>query len=53
MPAQMKPIETKILDGIPITEERDHYFSYRILATEIKDIEKCRNVMLILPKLKM
>ena len=44
MPAQMKPIETEILDVIPMTEECDHYFSYRILAMEIKDIEKCRNV---------
>ena len=44
MPAQIKPVETEILDEISITEERDHYFSYRILATEIKDIEHCRNV---------
>ena len=52
MPAQMMPIETEILDGIPITEEHNHYFSYRILATEIKDIEKCRNVNVNLAKTK-
>ena len=48
----MKLIETEIPDGIPITEECDHYFSYRILAMEIKDTEKCRNVNVNLAKIK-